>query len=70
MMPTVRHEYFSEESGIRYVVMAYRQLSHDELMRAMVGALAQTPQTKKPTRGMMFSIITTIGAEQRERGAD
>ena len=54
-LPNMRHEFFNEDSGVRYVVMAYQQLSKDDLMRAIV--LNVMLMKKKPRRGETHTFL-------------
>lgn len=59
-MPKVSHTYKDTKNDLTYVVMAYRKLTEDEFVRAVVYFRSQ--QKRKPKRGSQFVIMTMIGA--------
>lgn len=52
----IRHQLYNAESDITYVVFAPRQLTHDEMMKAIVVNLHLTPRKRKPKRGQTWEI--------------
>jgi hypothetical protein len=59
-MPNIRNTIKDERSRITYVVLAYRQLTREEVVDAV--RYYQSRQKKKPKPGTEITIITTIGA--------
>jgi len=54
-LPHIRHEFFNEDSGVRYVVMAYQPLTKEELMRAII--INVRLLKKKPRRGETHTFL-------------
>jgi hypothetical protein len=50
-LPNIRHEFFNEDSGIHYIVMAYRNLSQGEVIKAIAINLMLMKKKDKPKRG-------------------
>jgi len=62
--PDVENRFRDEESGVTYVVFAYRQLEDHEIINAVRYALAQCKKKEWPKRGQTFTIFTVLGAER------
>ena len=54
------------EKDITYRIMAYRELSREEKVLALRAFKAGTPKSKWPKPGTTGTILTTIGARERE----
>lgn len=59
--PKVRNIVNDKGNGIAYHVMAYRNLTRDEMLHAVAGFLRQH---KRPKRGNVIKIITIIGHDE------
>jgi hypothetical protein len=59
-MPAVISEIQDKENRVKYRVLAYRKLERAELIQAVALYLRQ--QRKKPKRGTLVTIVTTIGS--------
>lgn len=60
-MPNVRNSLHDRNSEVTYHVMAFRQISRQELLFA-VRAYLGSKGKKKPMKGEEITIITLIGA--------
>lgn len=59
-LPNAPHQIRDPERNITYVVMAYRQLSRTEVVQMI--RVHQAAQRRKPKKGSLVRIVTTIGA--------
>lgn len=59
LLPNVPNEFEDRPNGIKFVVMAYRKLSDQEVLQA-VRHYGRTQA--KPRRGSVVKIISTIGS--------
>ena len=60
--PTIRNTLYDQNGDVRYHVMAYREISRQELLFAVNAYLAKKGK-RRPKRGSEVTIITIIGHE-------
>jgi hypothetical protein len=62
--PDVEHRLRDEQSGVTYIVFAYRELEHHEVINAIRSALAHCKKKERPKPGQSFTVFTVLGAER------
>ena len=62
-MPKIKTVLKDEQNDIAYAVLAYRQLSRDELVLSVRAALSNMKKSKRPKRGQKLQIVSVIGAD-------
>lgn len=60
-LPSVRNSLIDPNSGVTYHVMAYREITREELIFSVRTYLASKGR-KKPKKGTEVTIVTIIGA--------
>ena len=63
-MPSVRTSLMDDRNGVRYDVLAYRQLSRGELLTAVRVYLSQRKRRRKLKRGTLVEIVSIIGHDE------
>ncbi|MFA5239084.1 MAG: hypothetical protein WC476_05160 [Phycisphaerae bacterium] len=61
--PNVKHLLIDDKNGVRYEVLAYRKLSHEEVIMA-VRHYKSRRKPKKPKKGTIITIVTVIGYDE------
>jgi hypothetical protein len=60
--PTFTHPIDDPKAGVRYVVMAYRELSSAEVVQMVRVYWQGCKKSKRPKRGTTVTLMTVIGA--------
>jgi hypothetical protein len=59
-MPNVKNEIFDERINVKFEIMAYRELSYEEMVSVVQTYLANPRKKDRPKRGGIVRIETTI----------
>lgn len=62
-MPNIKNQINDGETGVTYIVMAYRRLTYEELVQAVRVFHAGRKSKKRLKKGVVITIFSLIGAD-------